>query len=164
MASTLPAVAHEHHERLITHVDQMPAIGDRIGAHPTPEARTELHELVTFLQGTLLPHMAAAEQTLYPQLERILQNQHSMAPMRREHAEMRDLVEDLAKQQDRIGDRALTTGQVVALRRSVFSLYALLKIHLAEEELYLRVVEHGVTEEVAGVLAAAMEHPMVTAS
>ena len=163
MASTLPAVAHEHHERLITHVDRMPAMGDRIGVHPTLEARAELAELVAFLKGTLLPHMAAAEQTLYPQLERILQNQHSMTPMRREHAEMRDLVENLGKQQARITD-ALTTGQVVALRRSVFSLYALLKIHLAEEELYLRVVEHGVTDEVAAVMAAAMEHPMVTAS
>ena len=77
---------------------------------------------------------------------------------------MHHLVEDLVKLRDHIGDRTLTTGEVVSLRRSVFSLYALLKIHLAEEELYLRVVDHGVTEEVAGVLAAAMEHPMVTAS
>ena len=34
MAATLPTVAHEHHERLLAQVDQMPAIGDRIGGHP----------------------------------------------------------------------------------------------------------------------------------
>jgi hypothetical protein len=164
MASTLPTVAHEHHERLIVHVDQMPAIGDRIGTHPTPEARAELRDLVAFLTGTLVPHMEAAEHTLYPELERILQNSHSMTPMRREHAQMRHLVDELVHLRDHIGERAPTTREVVALRRSLFSLYALLKIHLTEEELYLRVVDHGVTEEVSGVLAAAMEHPMVTAS
>ena len=164
MPSTLPAVAHEHHERLIAHVDQMPAIGDHIGTHPTAEARAEVRDLVAFLTGTLIPHMDAAEHTLYPELERILQNQHSMTPMRREHAQMRHLVDDLVQLRDHIGERPPTTREIVALRRSVFSLYALLKIHLTEEELYLRVVDHGVTEEVAGVLAAAMEHPMVTAS
>ena len=55
-------------------------------------------------------------------------------------------------------------SEMIALRRSVFALYALLKVHLAEEDLYLKVVEKGVTEEVAGVLAVAMEHPMVPAS
>ena len=40
----------------------------------------------TFLTGTLVPHVDAAERTLYPELERMLQNRHSMAPMRREHA------------------------------------------------------------------------------
>ena len=164
MASTLPAVAHEHHERLTSHIDKMPAIGDRIGHDPGPGSRAEIGELVSFLTGTLLPHMDAAEHALYPELERILQNQHSMTPMRREHTEMRHLVDELSGLRARMGDRAPTTREIVALRRSVFSLYALLKIHLAEEELYLHILEHGVTAEVAGIMAAAMEHPMVTAS
>jgi hypothetical protein len=164
MTSPLPAVAHEHHDRLITHVDRMPGIGDHIGTRPTPEVRAEIDDLVSFLTGTLMPHIDAAEHTLYPELERILQNAHSMTPMRREHAQLKGLVDGLARQRDHIGERAPTTGETVALRRSVFSLYALLKIHLAEEELYLRVVERGVTDEVAGVLAAAMEHPLVAAS
>ena len=41
----------------------------------------------------------------------------------------------------------------------VFQLYALLKIHLAEEEAYMRIVEKGVTADVAEMLAAAMDHP-----
>ena len=32
----------------------------------------------------------------------------------------------------------------------MFQLYALLKVHLAEEEAYLRIVEHGVTADVGG--------------
>ena len=42
----------------------------------------------------------------------------------------------------------------------MFQLYALLKVHLAEEEAYLRIVNHGVTTDVADVMAAAMEHPV----
>jgi len=53
-----------------------------------------------------------------------------------------------------LGDRAL------ALRRLLFGMYALIKVHLAEEEEYLRIVEHGVSEDSAAILAAAMEHPV----
>jgi hypothetical protein len=42
----------------------------------------------------------------------------------------------------------------------VFQLYALLKIHLAEEDAYLRIVERGVAANVADVLAAAIDHPL----
>lgn len=164
MASTLPTVAHEHHERLIGHVDRMPAIGDAIGTQAAAGWRTDLGELAMFLDGTLLPHMATAERTLYPELERILQNQHSMTPMRREHGQMKQLVDELSTQRARLGERDPSTREVVGLRRAIFSLYALLKIHLAEEELYLRIVQHGLTEEAAGALAAALEHPMVTVS
>ena len=41
---------------------------------------------------------------------------------------------------------------------SIFRLYALLKVHLAEEKLYLGIIEQGVSAEGAEALAAAMEH------
>jgi iron-sulfur cluster repair protein YtfE (RIC family) len=161
MAPTLPTAAHEHHERLLAHIDRMPALGDLVGTAATAEVTAGVTEMVAFLTGTLLPHMDAAERSLYPELERVLQNRHSMAPMRREHAQMRRLIEELGGLRDQLGERAPTTREIVALRRAVFSLYALLKIHLAEEELYLRVVEHGVTEDAGAALAAAMEHPLL---
>jgi len=164
MATTLPGVVHEHHERIMSHVDRMPATGDLIGTAATEAVRAQLGELVTFLTGTLIPHVDTAEQTLYPELERILQNAHSMTPMRREHAQIRRQVAELGLLRDAIADRPPTTREAVALRRSVFGLYALLKVHLAEEALYLHIVEQGVTEEVSGVLAAAMEHPIAPVS
>ncbi len=54
----------------------------------------------------------------------------------------------------------VTLGRALAIRRVIFQLYALLKVHLAEEEAYLRLVNHGVTTEVADVLAAALAHPV----
>jgi hemerythrin-like domain-containing protein len=163
MMSTLPQVAHEHHERLLHHVDQLPALGDLIGSVPLAELQPRVDETAGFLTGLLLPHMEAAEATLYPELERLLQNRHSMTPMRREHGEIRRLVEELVRLQGDLDKGHFSTGEVVALRRVVFRLYALLKIHLAEEQLYLGIIEHGVSPETATLLAGAMEHAGIDA-
>ena len=97
MTPTLPRVAHEHHERLMQHVDGMPAVGKMILTAPMAELRPRLDELDDFLTELLIPHIEAAEPTLYPELERMLQNRHSMAPMRREHAEIRRLVAEYSR-------------------------------------------------------------------
>ena len=159
MPSTLPRVTHEHHERLLLHVDQMPAVADLLLTAKSEDVRASLVEMGTFLSGTLLPHIDAAERTLYPELERMFQNRHSMAPMRREHDEIRRLVAEFVKMGEEMGAGQVTIGRTLAIRRVMFQLFALLKIHLAEEDAYLRIVDHGVTTDVADMLAAAMDHP-----
>lgn len=158
MIPTLQGVAHEHHERLMGHIDELPVLGDRIGSSPVAELAPVLDETVTFLTELLIPHMEAAERALYPELERMLQNRHSMTPMRREHAEIRNLVDDLLRLQKDVDAGRLSTGEAVALRRVIFRLYALLKVHLAEEQLYVGIIEHGLSAEATVVLGAAMEH------
>ena len=165
MATTaLPTKTHEHHERLMSQIDRMPVLGDLIGTSGTDAVRTQLGELVPFLTGTLVPHVDAAEKTLYPELERLQQNAHSMTPMRREHEQIRHLVGDLAGLRRAFDAGTPGIRDTVALRRSVFGLYALLKVHLAEEELYMHIVERGVSTDAANALAAAMDHPVVAAS
>ena len=156
---TLPRVAHEHHERLLAHVDRLPELGDRILTAAPDELRSAVNEMSEFLAATLIPHVDAAERTLYPELERMLQNRHSMTPMRREHADVRRLVGDFAGLATRLDGPSIPTGRRLALRRVLFQVYALVKIHLAEEEAYLRIVEHGVTGEAGDLLAAALDHP-----
>ena len=158
MIPTLPRVSHEHHERLMHEVDRMPATGDLIGTAPATELRPRVDEMCAFLTGLLLPHMEATEEALYPELERMLQNRHSMTPMRREHGEIRQLVADLGRLQSILDEGRISTGDTVALRRIVFRLYALLKVHLAEEQLYVGIVDHGVSAESAEALAAALRH------
>ncbi len=163
MTATLPRVSHEHHDRLMHHLDAMPAVGDMVGASPAAELGPRVDELAEFLTGLLLPHMEAAESALYPELERMLQNRHSMTPMRREHDEIRQRVAELVGLQRRVHAGSLTTGETVALRRVIFRLYAMLKVHLAEEQLYLGIIEHGVSAEGADKLAAAMDHSGIEA-
>jgi len=159
MIQTLPQVAHEHHEVLLHHVNLMPEVGDVILEADGADVRRRADEMSTFLTATLIPHVDAAERTLYPELERMLQNRHSMAPMRREHTEVRRLAADFARLAGKIDAPQVSIGARLAIRRVLFQLYALLKIHLAEEEVYLRIVEHGVSDDVAEVLAAGLAHP-----
>jgi hypothetical protein len=160
MTQSLPQVSHEHHERLLHHVDQMPALADALLTARAEEVKAGLAEMSAFLSGTLIPHVDAAERTVYPELERMFQNRHSMAPMRREHEEIRKLVAVLGGLTRQLGENQVTIGRTLGLRRVIFQLYALLKVHLAEEQAYLRIVEHGMDTDAADVMAAAMEHPV----
>jgi hemerythrin-like domain-containing protein len=159
MIQTLPQVGHEHHERLLNHVNLLPDFADRLLTEKVADIRPEVDEVATFIQDILLPHVEAAERTLYPELERMYQNRHSMTPMRREHEQVRRLASEYAKLARQAETGRVSLGTKLALRRVIFQLYALLKIHVAEEEIYLRIVDHGVAADVADLIGAAMDHP-----
>jgi iron-sulfur cluster repair protein YtfE (RIC family) len=154
----------EQHARLIAGVDRLAAMADRIDGAAQAGLGGQLDEACAFLEGRLLPHLEAAERVLYPELERLMQNRHSMTPMRREHGTIRALIADLDTHRRRLGGRGPSTGDAVALRRALFKLHALLRIHLAEEQLYADLVEHTLTPEAEANLAAAMRHEGIAAS
>ena len=160
---TLPQAAHDHHERLLERVNRIPEMADALLTATPDVALASIAETRAFLVGMLLPHMEAAERALYPELERMFQNRHSMAPMRREHDRIRSLVTQFGDLVDKDAG-TITLGRTLALRRVLFQLYALLKVHLGEEEAYLRIVERGVPDDVAEAVTAALEHPVAGAS
>lgn len=160
MTTSLPRVTHEHHERLMHQVEGMPAVGAALLSAPMPELRPRLEELSHFLNDLLLPHIEAAERAIHPELERMLQNRHSMAPMRREHDEIRRLATEYTRLGAIVADGHVTLGNTLALRRVMFQLYALVKVHLAEEEAYIRMMDKGVSTDLADAVAAALEHPV----
>lgn len=160
MTQSLPQVAHEHHERILAHVDRLPEMADALLTARADEVRDQVVATGTFLTGTLLPHMEAAERSLYPELERLFQNRHSMRPMRTEHDEIRRLVGDYGTMSAELREGRVTLGRSLALRRVIFNLYALLKVHLSEEDAYLRIVERGTDADMGDAIAAALEHPV----
>jgi hypothetical protein len=162
MTQSLPQVAHQHQERLVEHVNRIPAAADALLAGDTDAAEQGIRETREFLTGTLVPHMDAAERALYPELERMFQNRHSMAPMRREHEAIRTLSAEFGRLVDEAGNHR-TLGRTLAIRRVLFQLYALLKVHTAEEDAYMRLIERGVSDDVTEALAAALEHPVAGA-
>lgn len=159
MTQTLPQVGHAPHERILHHVDQLPEVADRLLSAKGDSFRRDVDEVCLFLTGDLVPHIDATEQTLYPELERMYQNRHSMSPMRREHLEVRRLVGEFTKLTEQVDAGHVSLGRTLALRRVLFQLYALLKIHLAEEAVYLQIVEQGGAADVADLIRAAVDHP-----
>jgi hypothetical protein len=161
MTSTLPRVTHEHHERLMSHVDHLPDTAELLLHAPVDELDPRLAEISELFDGLLIPHLEAAEANLYPELERLMQNRHSMSPMRQEHAAIRRRVEEYATLRTSFEGRRPSVSEAVAMRRILYRLYALLKIHLVEEEIYIHLIERGVEPDAAEMLAAAMDHPVV---
>lgn len=160
MTQTLPQVAHEHHERILAHVDRMPELADILLTASSEDIQARVVATHEFLAGTLLPHIEAAERSVYPELERMFQNRHSMRPMRNEHDEIRKLIGDYGKLSAELRQGRVTLGRSLALRRVIFGLYALIKVHLAEEEAYLRIIDRGGGSDLSEVIAAALEHPV----
>jgi hypothetical protein len=159
MSLTLETMAHRHSEQLLASIDQMPQIGDLVGQLSPADLVLRLEGLTTFLNQVLIPHLEAAERALYPGLERMFQSVHSMAPLRREHAEIRRATLEIGRLAEGAKSRPISAGQTLVLRRVIFQLYALLKVHLAEEQVYLNILDRRESTEMAEALAAAMSHP-----
>lgn len=111
-----------------------------------------------FVTGQLVPHMEAIETALYADLERLMAGRHSMAPMREEHELLHRLISSLCGYRAQLLADELTQADTVGLRRVLYRLYALLKVHLAEEEQYLAVLDHGLSEAEKDVLVRGIEH------
>lgn len=150
---SLPDTSHEHHDLIEAHVDRLPQLAEMIG-RVTPEAFSKsFQEECSFIIGRLVPHMEAIETTLYGRLELVMDHRHSMAPMRREHEWLRGLFDSLCRYGELVADDRLSEADQIGLRRVLYRLYAMLKVHLAEEELYLGVLDRNLSAEEKDALA-----------
>ena len=156
----LAHAAHEHHDRLIPHVDELARLAGMIDEGITPEFLARCEAEHRFIVGQLVPHMEAIETTLYGALDRLMEGRHSMAPMRREHAELRRLIESTGQYHDAVTSGRLGSAEAIGLRRALYRLHAMLRVHLAEEELYLRVLDRNLTDGEKDELARGIEHAM----
>ncbi len=155
---SLPKTSHEHHERIEPHVDRLPVLAGMIGRATPAELAASFETEYGFVVGQLVPHMAAIETTLYGELERLMEKRHSMAPMRAEHEQLRRLVDSLGEYRARVASGSLAPEEQIGLRRVLYRLYSLLKVHLAEEELYLGVLDHNLSAEEKAILARGIDH------
>ena len=140
------------------HVDALPALAEMIDSVERDEFARRFEEQCQFITGQLMPHIDAIERTLYPELERLMDRRHSMQPMRDEHAQLRRLFASLCRYRATVGADALDQASSIGLRRVLYRLFTLMKVHLAEEELYLRVIERGVSADERDALARGIDH------
>jgi hypothetical protein len=155
---SLPDTSHEHHALIEPHVDRLPELAEMIGKVSPEVFSASFQEECGFIVGRLLPHMEAIETALYGQLEAVMDQRHSMEPMRLEHERLRGLFGSLCTYSELVADERLTAADQVGLRRVLYRLYAMLKVHLAEEELYLGVLDRNLTTKEKDTLAQGIEH------
>ncbi len=158
MASLFDRLCADH-AKLMPHVDELRVIADRAAETPREALQDELRREHEFLSAELLPHMDAVQETLYPSFERLMQNRHSMTPMSREHDQIRHLLDTLGQLAGTTGPARTSQGSswVMEVRRALYRLYALLKVHLAEEEMYAPILDHELTEAQRAAIAEALD-------
>ncbi len=155
----LPQTGHEHHERIRLHIDRLPELADMLEQRPVPaEFQPRFTSEYDFMTGTLWPHVEVVERSVYPELERLQQNRHSMAHLRREHEQLSNLIEAIGGFMDRVGTGHLQSADAMSLRRLILQFYALVKTHLGEEEEYLRVLQANLSLDEQDLVAGGMAH------
>jgi hypothetical protein len=157
--ASLTQVSAQHDQRIQAHLDLLPRLADEVGRKPWADVEVRLAAEHDFLVSTLLPHIERVEATVHPELDKLTSCRLGMAPLEREHNEIRKYVDETGKLLASLAGREPTVSEVVELNRVLLKLFWTLKLHIREERLYLPILERNLSREQAEAIAMAMEHP-----
>ncbi len=114
-------------------VEQLRIVADCLGQVPPAEARARLRDVLRLLVEEVEPHERAEEAELYTALTRMLGND-AMGPMSRGHVEISHQIRRLGQLLDDLGPDGPDAEDVVELRRALYGLHAVLRLHTAQED------------------------------
>ena len=107
---------------------------DALGVEPPADALRRIKAVHRFLVDELLPHEMAEDSELYPVLNRVLGGHDATETMSRTHAEISHLVRRLGRLLDEMPAEGPDDDDILELRRVLYGLHAILKLHFAQEE------------------------------
>ena len=126
------------HDHLMPRLDSIRDAADRLDMVPPAEARRELEEIGALLVDEILPHEQQDEDEIYPEVSTVLPGDDPMATMSRTHREIFHLIDIYRRQVHDLPPGGLDQDDVRDLRRTLYGLHAILRLHFdQEEELYL---------------------------
>ena len=124
----------EEHARLLNIVDGVGRLADRADSLSVPEIRRELTALNASLHDQLLPHESSDEAKLYPRVARLIGGEDPMASMSATHREIYRLCRSVDRLADTLADGSGHNPSKQELRRTLYALDAILRLHFAQEE------------------------------
>jgi iron-sulfur cluster repair protein YtfE (RIC family) len=149
----------QEHKSLTPQLEHLCLTADLVGEAPVIRVLGQLEQDIRFLTRHLILFAEAQDSALYPVIQRLLGTPEATATMYRDQIAIAELITEL--QELTLELRAVgACNHVLAtdLRRVLYSLYALITLHFAkEEELYLPLVEQGLSETEADVLLSFVE-------
>jgi iron-sulfur cluster repair protein YtfE (RIC family) len=148
--NTLTQPLRDEHRELFPEVDGILAAAESLGTASTDVIKTRVEAAYDFLAHHLLPHAQAEDAALYPTVQQVLGTPEVTLTMSRDHVEVGRYIEELAELKNGLTGAALTASQISGLRRVLYGLYAIVKLHFAkEEEVYLPILDERLTPESA---------------
>ncbi|MGE5758974.1 MAG: heavy metal translocating P-type ATPase [Gemmatimonadota bacterium] len=120
------------HDAVLPAIEQIRSVANQLSTHgcDLAPART----LLDRLEGELLPHERAEEALLLPLVARALHRTDATAAMSRTHAEIEHQVSRLRRLLTSLDNETAQPEDVVELRRLLYGLYAVVRLHNAQEE------------------------------
>ena len=140
-----PELSHRlrvEHDDLIPKLDSLRDTADLLDTLAPEEAIRDLEETRRLLVDVILPHEAEDEKEIYPQVSAVLPGDDPMSLMSRTHREIFHLVDVYQRQLADLPETGPEPADVLDLRRTLYSLHAILRLHFdQEEELYFSLQE-----------------------
>ena len=128
---------HAEHRDLAPSIARIRALADRLGSMPGLAAREELEQLRVFLLETLVPHEEREDRDVFPLLALAIGSDDVTAALHRTHTEIFHLVRFTDRLVREVSDEGPGPEDLTDLRRVLYGLDAILRLHMAqEEELY----------------------------
>lgn len=120
------------HDATLPLIEQIRSVADELSSHDCDLEPVRV--LLGRLEGELLPHERADEALLVPLVDRALGGTDATAAMSRTHAEIEHQVSRLDRLLGAQGGDPAQPEDVIELRRLLYGLYAVLRLHNAQEE------------------------------
>jgi heavy metal translocating P-type ATPase len=138
----LSARLRAEHDELIPRLSSIQDTADLLDTMTPSESIAALRSIEALLVNEVLPHESEDEKVIYPQLSMVLPGEDPMATMSRTHREIFHLVDLYQRQLADMGDDGPDPADLVDLRRVLYSIHAILRLHFEqEEELYFALQE-----------------------
>ncbi len=125
------------HRALQPYVGELASLAARLESLPPLEARAQLERAREMLEKELLPHEREEQQTAYPLLAKMLQDEDPTGPLIQTHHEIHRLTRLYRRLIAQLPAEGPRTEDLRDLRRVLYGLHAILVLHFAQEdELY----------------------------
>jgi len=148
----------DEHAELAPHIDALRTAADAVSNVAPAELMVLVDGSYELLAHHLIPHAAAEEAALYPAVQRVVGAVEATATMARDHVEVHALTDELAGYRKQLALTSALDDQLAnGLRRVLYGLYHLVKVHFAkEEEVYLPILEERLSPDEATAMFNAM--------
>ncbi|HEX6332010.1 MAG TPA: heavy metal translocating P-type ATPase [Actinomycetota bacterium] len=122
------------HREFAPELARIRTVADRLDRLPPDRAEDELERIRTFLLERLPRHEREEESAVYPVVARLVGGEDPMGSMERAHMEIEHLSRVFGHLLADLPDHRPTELDLVDLRRVLYGLHAILRLHFAQEE------------------------------
>jgi heavy metal translocating P-type ATPase len=124
----------DEHREFVPWLTRIRTVADRLESYSPVEARDELQQIRWFLTERLPQHEEEEEAAVYPVVSRLMGGEDPMGTMTRAHLEIDHLSRVFVHLVEDVPPEGPAVEDLVDLRRVLYGLHAILRLHFAQEE------------------------------